>query len=959
MKQYRSNSEDSTALYDENIQSPFFEDSRQNIWFTTYQAIHSYDRKHDNFKHYFLRDKSGVAIKEDYKAFAFERDSFLWLVCGRKLFRFNIFQPNAITEIDSISALNCIAEKDALGHIQYIYSVSPSSFQNEYLVVANSEVVGRKKWFQGISPIPKSVNSVMTENDTLTWLGTSNGLLAWNRQTESFRLVKSLPNKSCSFIANGEKALIVLMPEVGLIQFNREDESSALFILKSSAEKAVSPKTFDNLHLDRQGNLWISFESNGLAFANLRKTKFNAMPKQPNSNKNAIWNYLALLEDREGNIWHGTNTDGLFVLNHEGKLKSHFMPDPLKSNSLPFESVPCLHQDRNGHIWVGTAVGFSQFSPPNSFIPVYTEKEENKSFFIDIHQLRNGEIITTTFSNGVFMIKRIKGKAVLVNILKSNKGFTTIYQDSSDRIYICKNETEIGVYKLINEKLDSIETLPIRGGVCGYFENVNNNTLYIATLNGLAKVDLNDLKKKPIILTEKNGLPDKYITAMLADRNQNLWLSTAKGLAYFNMDSVYFRTFSLADGMQSTEFYLSAALKRHNGELWFGGSNGITIVNPNNITYLANKPIVKITDIKINDLGRPGLADDRTGATNISQIRHLDLDYSDNTLSFEFVAIEYSDPANNRLRYMLKGADDHWVDLKKGELGFARYPKLKNNTYTLVIQGANSDGVWGEPIEALQITINPHWTNTAWFKISLAAIIALISWLIIRYRIAQIREKADLNTRVAENKMAALRSQMNPHFVFNSLQTVNGFIAKQDLRGAMEYINQFARLMRVILENSREGQISLEREIELLELYMKIESRRFGTPFTYAINVGDNIDTYSMEIPSMLLQPFVENAIKHGLFHKKDGGHINIAFIQENKSLKCVVEDNGVGRAKTAELNTQQGRGHKSRGLQIVNERLAIIRAANPGNYDVKISDLFDRQQNPSGTRVEITLPLS
>ena len=200
---------------------------------------------------------------------------------------------------------------------------------------------------------------------------------------------------------------------------------------------------------------------------------------------------------------------------------------------------------------------------------------------------------------------------------------------------------------------------------------------------------------------------------------------------------------------------------------------------------------------------------------------------------------------------------------------------------------------------------------------------------------------------------------MNPHFVFNSLQTVNGFIARQDLRGAMEYINQFARLMRVILENSREGQISLEREIELLELYMKIEARRFSNPFTFAITVGKEVDTYNMEIPSMLLQPFVENAIKHGLFHKKEAGHISIAFLRENGGLKCVVEDNGVGRVKSAELNAQQGRDHKSRGLEIVNERLAIISASHPGNYDVKTSDLLDRQHNPTGTRVEITLPLT
>ncbi len=582
----------------------------------------------------------------------------------------------------------------------------------------------------------------------------------------------------------------------------------------------------------------------------------------------------------------------------------------------------------------------------------------DSSYIIHIYKLSNGDILASTSGNGIQFLRKDNGSYRLVRATQPAASFTNIYEDKKGNIYASNDDQSIDVFKLAGDTLILTAKLPFKGSAFSYYGEPEGKKLWVGSLSGLAKIDL-ESKTVDTIYTEKDGLPDKSIHSMLASDANTLWLGTPKGLVRFLIKEQIFQTFSLADGTQSSEFYLWAAIKRPNGELWFGGSNGITIVRPDDISYLETKPVVKITGIKINDLERPGLADSKTGATNITQINHLDLDYGDNTLSFEFVAIEYSDPTNNQLRYMLKGADDHWLELKKGELGFARYPKLSHGDYTLVIQAANSDGVWGDPVEVIKVKINPHWTNTWPFKISISILVGLLTWLIIRYRIAQIQEKADLNTRVAENKMAALRSQMSPHFVFNSLQTVNGFIAKQDLRGAMEYINQFARLMRVILENSREGQISLEREIELLELYMKIESRRFSNPFTYSINVGEEVDTYNMEIPSMLLQPFVENAIKHGLFHKKEGGHINIAFLRKNGSLKCVVEDNGVGRAKTAEINAQQGRNHTSRGLQIVNERLAIIRAANPGEYDVKITDLLDRQQNPSGTRVEITLPLS
>jgi LytS/YehU family sensor histidine kinase len=199
-----------------------------------------------------------------------------------------------------------------------------------------------------------------------------------------------------------------------------------------------------------------------------------------------------------------------------------------------------------------------------------------------------------------------------------------------------------------------------------------------------------------------------------------------------------------------------------------------------------------------------------------------------------------------------------------------------------------------------------------------------------------------LNTRIAENKMSALRAQMNPHFIFNSMQTVNGIISRKDMMGAVKYINQFSRLMRLILENSRGGNVSIEKEIEFLKSYMEIKKRRFKDPFSYNITVDDEVNTFDTEIPSMLTQPFVENAIKHGLFHKKGKGIISIKFLRENGSLKCIIEDDGVGRAKTLELNTQSGRTHQSRGLQIVDERLELIRQSHPGNYKVKITDLFD-----------------
>ncbi len=964
VKHYNSDQTDSTSLFTgENIQSTFFEDIQKNLWFSTSDAIHCYIRKSDNFKHFQVRDKDCHTVQTGYRVFFLEKDSFLWFNADTAIYRLDIYQPDEYTFITKSDCSFNWADTLADGSVRAIYP--KGNIKNNgsaFCAIEKGKVKGRKKWFSEKYPFvePSSVVDLLPERDTLTWLGTDKGLVAWNPQSGNWRTVGE-KNLGFCYIANwGNKQLIVWSLSNGLYSFDKESEvCSPMNMQRIDGQKISTQDVFD-IYLDKADNLWVSSLASGLIYTNLNKTKFNSIPKSPTKDGNTSYGYYASLWDNSGNFWHGSNPNGLFLLNGKGELLQQFHQRTRVANSLPGEWVKSLLQDEQGRIWVGTQNGLAWMDKRNKGIFHSVLPENRQSLYIvGLCQLkRNSAILVSSIDQGIFIVKNKNGKPVLKRVTPVDAIYGLIYEDKSGRIFCNKDESAIEVFTLQKDTLHLVQTLPVRGLVTGFYEDKDGETLWVASMSGLIKLKLDTLKVERI-LTEKDGLIDKNIHAMLADNSENLWLSTPKGLVEYQRKDGRFREFSLADGMQSTEFQFMAGAKRPNGELWFGGANGITIVPPSQIDSLKIKPKVKITDIKINDLTPMGLKDADMGATNISEIRRLVLPYGDNTLSFEFVAIEYSAPSSNSLKYMLKGADDNWIELKKGEPGFARYPKLRHGNYTFWIQGANSDGTWGEPYKAMEITVRPHWTNTWWFKISATILAALLIWLVIHYRIAQIREKADLNTRVAENKMAALRAQMNPHFVFNSLQTVNGFIAKQDLRGALEYVNQFAKLMRVILENSREAVISLEGEIELLELYMKIEAKRLINPFTYSVNIGKEVDTYSMQIPSMLLQPFVENAIKHGLFHKKEGGHININFLRENGSLKCVVEDNGVGRAKSAEINAQQGRSHKSRGLQIVNERLAIIRKVNGGNYDVKISDLFDRQQNPSGTRAEITLPIS
>ncbi|NNC62013.1 MAG: tetratricopeptide repeat protein [Eudoraea sp.] len=202
--------------------------------------------------------------------------------------------------------------------------------------------------------------------------------------------------------------------------------------------------------------------------------------------------------------------------------------------------------------------------------------------------------------------------------------------------------------------------------------------------------------------------------------------------------------------------------------------------------------------------------------------------------------------------------------------------------------------------------------------------------------------------------LKSLRSQMNPHFIFNALNSVNNYISKNDERSANRYLSDFSRLMRAVLENSEEDFISLNKEIELLELYLKLEHSRFPDKFQYSLEVDDALDREAYTIPPMILQPYVENAIWHGLRYRESQGRLKIHMSEVNKnSLQISIEDNGIGRLKSATLKTQHQKKQRSTAMGNIQKRIAILNDMYKSNIGVTVSDL---QEDGTGTKVELTI---
>jgi len=236
-----------------------------------------------------------------------------------------------------------------------------------------------------------------------------------------------------------------------------------------------------------------------------------------------------------------------------------------------------------------------------------------------------------------------------------------------------------------------------------------------------------------------------------------------------------------------------------------------------------------------------------------------------------------------------------------------------------------------------------------WSLAAALGLFGLLTWLLIR----SIRQKQKANMQI---KLQSLRAQMNPHFIFNSLNSVNNFISKNDERSANRYLSDFSKLMRTVLKNSDQDFISLETEIQTLRIYLDLEHFRFGEKFDYTLELADDMDAALVQVPPMLIQPYIENAIWHGLRYKENKGRLEIRFYTENDKLFCTVKDNGIGREKSAALKTENQKTYQSTGIKNTKERIELLNKLHGTKLHIAIYDLTENGL-PSGTMAKISIP--
>jgi ligand-binding sensor domain-containing protein/signal transduction histidine kinase len=425
------------------------------------------------------------------------------------------------------------------------------------------------------------------------------------------------------------------------------------------------------------------------------------------------------------------------------------------------------------------------------------------------------------------------------------------------------------------------------------------------------------------------------------DSQNRLWIITDKGIVCFNPRTSRFRMYNRKDGLITNSFSYHAHAKKANGELLFGGENGFSSFDPELLTSQGTPVETQITSFKVAGIEE---------ADYLYSGQHITLSYNRNFISFDFSSLDFRSAREGRYAYWLEGLDDKWN--LSGERNFASYPNLPPGEYTFYVKSASGDGNWSRPV-VIRLTIVPPFWQRGWFIILSILIGALLIAGIVFNIIRNFRKEYAYQRTSLQSEIKALRSQINPHFIFNALNAIQHFIIKNEKKEANIFLSKFSSLIRKILDYSAQQTISVEEEIGLLSNYLEIEKLRFEENLQWSIETDPSVDL-DTHIPTLLIQPIVENAIVHGLSQKIGGGSLAIYFSTANGYIFCSVKDSGVGRAYHKQLKHNV---HHSKGIDLLKQRIEYLNKIYHVEGNIRFIDIVDEAGNAAGTEVIIKLP--
>ncbi len=757
------------------------------------------------------------------------------------------------------------------------------------------------------------------------------GIFEYDQRLDSIRLI-NLPSSDIAVrsLVFDSKGHSWYFSNNGIVRFrNNLDE------LVLNEANGLPIKSIQVMYEDKDRNIWLGTDGKGL----IRYTgeRFVYYNKGSGMSSDLI---VSVDQASNGDLWLGSFDKGLIILNRKGEFRNILLNDA---------TIWCLLMGVDGLNWVGGTNGLTSFQG---------EKPKKTFYFEDGAP---GDKITSLYaiSKNVFYVGGSEGVSIyrsgkLTRLKSSNVGTVRSFCKVKGEIFC---GTDKGVFKIRGNKLVSVGN---------FYKNAfsmikdSKERLWIGTLEGLYLYDGEKFKN---IIYEKS--PASNYINFLSINNDVIYVGTNNGL--FQLQNIFNEKievlkFGIGEGVSDLETNLNSSFIDSKNRLWFGTASGLVCYRPEKGSEIFGTPRLVLKKMLLNYQNfEYSKYCDRLDYKGLPLT--LDLPSNKNNITFELDGIALANYQNLKFQYKLEGIDENWSPLVS--TSSITYSALPEGDYVFVARALDSRGNESDEIR-YPFTVRPPFYRTWWFILLSAISVGLLLFAYLRFRLkrereANEKERLEYHSRLLALEQRSLNASMNRHFIFNSLNSIQYFINTQDKLSANKFLTNFAKLIRKNLDSSEEGNlVTLVQELDRLELYLSLESMRFKDRFEYIIDCCEEIDKENIRIPAMILQPYIENSIIHGILPNEDRkGEIKVEIHEKDGQLIIRITDNGVGIENSIRQKQDIDGDHKSQGMEITSKRIELLNHLSQNKFEIQGPfQMEDEYRSIKGTGVILKIGL-
>jgi len=873
------------------------EDKEGYIWVGTENGLDRFDTQKKSFTHYKHNPENLYSLSNNVVLSLFvDSDGVLWIGSDGGLDKYN--EKNA-------KFYNYPFNRNALKNPSDNVILSICQGRGNYLWVGTLNGLIRfdkrtgkfQRYETNLSGNAGSninrINSIIKDKTGDIWAGTGAGLLHLKASDKNlFPSINSVTNQVIlstnnvlSLYQDSSGLVWIGTAEDGVVKYDKERAKFINYKHDPSNPNSLSHNTVRAIFKENNGTLWVGTLGGGLDRLDPHSTKFlhyrNDSKNKFSLSDNSI---SAIFKDSFGYLWVGTWGSGLnrTVLPHKGfipyKLKfKNYLNQRLNNRQVNDNIIQAIYEDSNKRLWVGTEIGLELYDRKNDNFISFTH-QPNNPYSISSNQVQS---CLLEDDDGNLWIGTWNG----LNMLSSEHIKDAIQNPSSVRF---KH------FEFQHNKMGSLSDDRV---ISAYQDTVGNLWFgtYGAGLNELLKSQQNSPNPKFINYMVKNGLPSNIIYAIQSDKKGNIWLSTDNGLSVFNPVKKTFRNYDASDGLQGNQFYWGASFRGKNGELFFGGTDGFSAFFPSELKDNSHVPPVYITNFQI--FNKPVDLNTKNSPLKkaVMFTKEIDLPYSSNVFSFDFVALDYTAPHKNQYAYMMEGFDKNWI--YSGHRHFVTYTNLDPGEYVFKVRGSNNDGVWNYKGAEITIKVLPPFWRTWWFILTGIILIGGIIASIIYFRVRHLLEIERFRTKLAADLHDNIGSSLTE---ISILSEVISHKLKSENEEVKKNLNMISNSSRSLIDNMSDiVWLVNPRRDSLYDLILRLRDTYSElSSYTSISFKSENIKalekvSLSMEHRQHLYLIFKE-AINNCITHSSCS-EITLDASVKGSKLQMVLKDNGKG----------------------------------------------------------------